>query len=97
MAGLDPQVIAALLSKSRTKGQYVERINEFLANGEAGISVSEQWPDMSGKNASTLKQGFDNAKDHKEAADGADQIKVVKSDEGVFLINLALVETAEAA
>ena len=99
-ASLTTDQIMALLSKTRRKGEYTELLNEFVESGEAGVSVGEKWPHLSGKKATTLKQGFEAAKDKKEAVDGADKI-VVKSDkgddgtEGVYLINLALVEGVE--
>ena len=99
-ASLTTDQIMALLSKTRRKGEYTELLNEFVESGEAGVSVGEKWPHLSGKKATTLKQGFEAAKDKKEAVDGADKI-VVKSDKGddgaesVYLINLALVEGVE--
>lgn len=100
MAALDHDQIMALLSKTRQKGVYTERLNEFISGGEQGISVNETWADLRGKKATTLKQGFEAAKDKKEALDGADKV-IVKSDkaedgtESVYLINLALVEGVE--
>jgi hypothetical protein len=91
MAGsLTPEQISALLGKSRTKGQYVVLTNEFLASGEVGVDVREQWPELKDKKATTLKQGFENAKKNKDASEGADKIKVAGDGDGVFIINLAL-------
>lgn len=100
VAGLNQEQIMALLSKTRQKGVYTDRLNDFITSGEQGISVNETWADLRGKKATTLKQGFEAAKDKKEAADGADRV-IVKSDkaedgtETVYLINLALVEGVE--
>lgn len=90
MAGLTAEEIQALLGRSRTKGQYVVRLNEFVGTGEMGINVRETWVEFADKQASTLKQGFDNARDNKEAAEGTDQVKVIKQEDDVFLINLAV-------
>src|SRR5215467_4111015 len=97
VAGLTNDQIMALLSKTRQKGVYTERLNDFIGSGEPGICVNDTWADLSGKKATTLKQGFEAAKDKKEAAEGADKV-IVKSDkaedgtERVYLINLAHVE-----
>lgn len=96
MAGLTAEQIQQLLSTSRSKGQYVAYTNEFLASNEAGVCVNEQWADLADKKASTLKQGFENAKTNKESSDGADKIKVMVNEDKVYLINLALAGGAAA-
>lgn len=85
---LTPEQIAELLSTSRTKGAYIGRLNEFVNSGEGGVCAND-WAEFSDKKANTLKQGFENAKNSKNAADGSDNIKVLVNDEKVFLINLA--------
>jgi hypothetical protein len=91
MAGLTAEQIATLLGKTRQKGLYVEKLNEFIDSEEAGIDVGEQWVEFRDKKATTLKQGFDNAKDHKDAREDADKtVKVVSNEEHVYLINLAV-------
>jgi hypothetical protein len=99
MAGLTPEEIKALLGKARQKGVYEQHLIEFVKSGEGGVNVKETWADMD-KKATTLKQGFENAKDKAhvmEQTDGAaGNVKVIVSDENVFLINLGAVE-AEAA
>lgn len=97
MAGLSPEQITALLSKTRQKGLYTDKLNEFVGMELAGVDVGEQWIEFQGKKGSTLKQGFDSAKEKKEAAPGTDQVKVVsqKGEDGsehVYLINLALAQ-----
>jgi hypothetical protein len=89
MAGLNADQIKALLGKTRQKGLYVQRLNEFLASGEAGISVKETWVEFADKKDTTLKQGFDNAKENKEASEGSENVKVIANEGDVFLINLA--------
>jgi hypothetical protein len=89
MAGLDAEQIAALLAKTRTKGQYTDRLNEFLGSGEMGVDVMD-WPEMKQKKPNTLKQGFEAAKDKKEAKEGADKVQVIMNEEKVYLINLVL-------
>jgi hypothetical protein len=103
MAGLTPEQIKALLGKTRQKGVYDRYLVDFLKMGEAGISVNETWVDLADKKATTIKQGFENAKDKQSLAaaleeagldpSAATNVKVIASDEQVFLVNLAAVET----
>ena len=90
MASLNAEQIAALMQKTRQKGIYIERLNQFLASGEAGISVNETWVDLKDKKDTTLKQGFENAKDNKDASEGSENVKVIANEGQVFLINLAV-------
>jgi hypothetical protein len=85
--GMTPEQVAELLGKAKTRGGYVTMMNEFLASGEAGVCVNEQWPELKEKKAATLKQGFDNAKLNKNVNAGADDIKVIANDDLVYLIN----------
>jgi hypothetical protein len=92
--------IAALLSKTRTKGMYIEKLNAFLASGEQGVLVNETWPELKDKKATTLKQGFENAKENKEAKEGSEYVKVIANEDQVYLINLqasGLVDETETA
>jgi hypothetical protein len=102
MAGISSDQITVLLAQTRQKGIYTAKMTEFLSMTDeegspvAGIDVGETWPELSGKQASTLKQGFDAVRDKKEAPEGSDQVKVVSQkdeddEEHVYLINLALV------
>lgn len=88
MAGLTNEQIAQLLGSTRSKGQYVVYLNEFLDSGEAGVCANDEWVAIKDKKASTIKQGFENAKDKKDARDDAQYIKVITNEEKVFLINL---------
>jgi hypothetical protein len=94
---LTNEQILELLSKTRQKGQYVSILNEFVTSEQAGVSVNDTWPALAGKKATTLKQGFESAKDKKEAVDGADKVIVKADGDRVFLINLAHVEGVEVA
>jgi hypothetical protein len=93
---LTPDRIQELLAKTRQKGIYTQKTTEFLSDGEMGVDVRERWPEFAKKPASTLKQGFDAVKDKKEAPEGAENIKVVKSEEDVYLINLAHPDVGQA-
>lgn len=88
MAGLTSDQIQALLGQTRTKGVYIARLNEFLASGEQGVCAHDDYMELKDKAASTVKQGFENAKNGKNAAEGADQVKVITNEDKVYLINL---------
>ena len=105
---LNSEQIKALYAKRRTKGLYVEKLVEFLASEDAGVSVREQWPtDFTwdptkedkerGKQATTLKQGFENAKEKKDAPEGSELVDVLVDGDEVYLINKALTGEAEPA
>lgn len=94
---LTPEQIQTLLGKTRIKGDYVMKLNAFDASGEQGVSVSETWPDLAGKKATTLKQGFENAKQNKDFKGNADTIRVISNDDLVYLVRVdASVDGAEA-
>lgn len=99
MPGLTPEQIEALLGKTRTKGAYAKYLADFIESGEEGVEVGEQWADLKGKKDTTVKQGFENAKNHKDAPAGADMVKVISNEGSVYLLNLALLagSTEEAA
>lgn len=88
---LTAEQIAEIYAKRRTKGLYTEFLAELLASGENGVDVKETWPQLKDKKATTIKQGFENAKDKKEAPEGADMVDVIVDGEDVFLINSAMV------
>lgn len=87
---LDTEKIAALYASRRQKGIYLRILAEFIASGDQGVDVKEEWPQFASKKATTLKQGFDNAKGKKESPEGADLVDVIVDGAGVFLINTAL-------
>jgi hypothetical protein len=94
---LTPEQIQSLLGKTRVKGDYVMKLNAFDASGEQGVNVSETWPELAGKKATTLKQGFENAKQNKDFNGNKDSIRVISNDDLVYLIKVdASVDGAEA-
>jgi|SRR5215471_1358026 len=97
--------IRAVYAKRRTKGLYSELLATFVDSGEPGVSVREEWPtqfswDASqpegerGKVASTLKQGFENAKDKKDAPDSFALVDVIVDDTEVYLLNRAILDSS---
>lgn len=99
---LTPDQIQALLGKARSKGVYEEHLVAFVKSGEQGVCVNETWVDMADKKATTLKQGFEGAKEKKSVVealpdfDASTLIKVITSDEKVYLINLQAAGVAAA-
>lgn len=89
MAGLTAEQISALLGATRQKGQYLIYMNKFVDSGEGGVCANDEWVDLKDKKASTLKQGFENAKQNKEVHDGAENVKILVNEDKVYLINLA--------
>lgn len=96
MAGLTPEQIAQLLGASRTKGVYIQRLTEFMNSGEQGVDAKAEWPEFSEKATATLKQGFENAKNSKNAPAGVEHVRVITNEDNVYLINQPPAE-AEAA
>lgn len=95
---LTAEQVKAIYAKRRTKGQYNGMLDEFLASGDNGVSVKEEWATQLGeKKATTLKQGFENAKDRKDAPEGSDLVDVIVDGEDVFLINRNIVTEDIAA
>lgn len=90
MAGLTPEQIRGLLASSRTKGEYSEYLGEFLESGDAGVCANEEWVSLKDRKDTTIKQGFENAKNSKTAPEGADNVKVLRNDDKVYLINLVV-------
>src|SRR5215831_16948818 len=95
---LTPEQIRSIYAKRRTKGQYTLLLAQFIASGDNGVSVREQWPTEfswddtkegkdRGKQATTLKQGFENAKEKKDAPEGSEYVDVIVDEEDVYLIN----------
>ena len=82
---LTPAQIAELMAKKRTKGVYEDKLNIlYTESDEAGVDVAEQWPlEFSGKNATTLYQGFSNAAKKLEIEDAVD---IVNRDGHVFIL-----------
>jgi hypothetical protein len=92
MAGeLSPEQIQALLASSTTRGQYARLLHDFVSSGSGAVDVMEQWPTefASDKNRNTIKQGFENAKNGKNAPEGSAGVRVIKNEEKVYLVNQA--------
>jgi hypothetical protein len=63
---------------------YVTYLDEFIASDIDGVNVVEQWPGLSSRLASTLRQGFASAKD--ERGKKANKVIVTMAGGSVFLI-----------
>lgn len=87
--GLTPDQIAQLVASTSQRGQYLDKFKEFMDSGEAGVNVGDTWPEFREKKVATLKQGFENAKNHKNAPAGSSDIRVILNDGQVYLVNYA--------
>lgn len=94
MKGLSPELILKLMAKGRSRNTYGPKLIEFVESDEAAINPREVWPvEFTGKEASTLYQGFRTATNK---ANLVDTIEVKQSDGEVFLLHKARVELALA-
>lgn len=83
---LTREQVEALLSGTRTKGEYKSVIKDHADSGEVVLNLTEKFP---GKTASAIKQSV-NQNISKLIADGVELPKLVcvaNSDNVVFLIN----------
>lgn len=81
----DAQIIS-LLAGTRQKGAYKAALEAFVAEGNKGERVDNESGTFAGKSLASLYQSFNsNAKEH------FPNVRVIKNDEGVYLINADLV------
>lgn len=103
---LDANMIAELLSKQKSRGDYDAQVDEFLAEGVAGIEISLTEGRFQGKKAAQVKTGLDNARKRTKDGgglvhEGGQFLKVIAvtggegEEDHVYLINTAV--TAEGA
>ena len=86
----DADELASILSGARGRGDYKTVLEEFIG---AEIRLAEVPLTMGlfeNKKASTVKTGFENAKNGKNPPEGADQVKVIKKEDKVYLVNQAV-------
>lgn len=90
MAGLSAEQIAQLMAGRTRKGLYRDKLNEFINSGEGGVCVQDEWPvDFADKADTAIKQGFDSAKNSKNAIAGTENVLVINNDGKTFLVNPA--------
>ena len=92
---LTAEAITALLSNQKSRGDYDAEIAEFLTSGEAGILVPLDEGRFAGKDAKKVKTGLDNARKRPNSQgglvhDGGQNVKVIVSEDKVFLVNTAV-------
>lgn len=81
----DEATLAEILASSHGRGEYKAVLQAFL-NAEvrlAEIPVGE-------RKAQTVKTGFENAKTGKEPPEGSANVKVIKKNDKVYLLNNAV-------
>lgn len=83
---LTPDMIEAILGKSRSRNVYGPKLLEFVnESDEAGINPREAWPtEFKSKQASTMYQGFMKAVNE---ADLTETVLIKQSDGEVFILH----------
>jgi hypothetical protein len=93
--GLTQDQVNSLLANTRSKGQYASALTEFIASADQGVCVTDEWAEFEDKKPATLKQGFDNAINSKNAPEGASGVRVIANDDKVYLVKAAPATTGE--
>lgn len=86
----DEATLADILAGAHGRGDYKTVLTAFL---NAGIRLAQIPLDsglFQGRKPQTVKSGFENVKSSKEPPEGADQVKVVKKNDQVYLVNQAV-------
>lgn len=83
---LDASTIQELLSKARTRGEYARELATFLAGDENGVQVNLEEGVFAQKKPQSVKIGFENARKSKDAPEGAENVRVVMHENGVYLL-----------
>jgi hypothetical protein len=102
MQVLDDAFIADLLQGQRTRGDYDTVLRDFLASGAPGILIPLDSGPMTGKSADQVKTGLENARKRTDSNtgqlvhQGAQNVRVVKKDDLVYLIDTSKVQGAQA-
>lgn len=86
MTALSPEQIAELRAKVTVRGEYGRQLQEFIASDEAGVQISLTEGAFKDRKPESVKIGFDNARKSKNAPEGADNVRVLKDEDSVFLL-----------
>jgi hypothetical protein len=103
MTVLDNDMIADLLQGQRTRGDYDTVVRDFLASGAPGIRVPLDSGALAGKTPDQAKTGLENARKRTDSNtgqlvhQGAQNVKVVKKEDIVYLIDTSKVAGAQQA
>lgn len=66
------------------KNKYQNYLESFVNGTEGGVDIREEWPDLAGRKASTLRAGF-NAARNRVGID-ADGVRVIEDEKSVYLV-----------
>lgn len=86
--------IDALLSRSRPRGEGALVIEEFINSGQGGWKIDTESGPFKGKSAQQVFSSLGNARKKINpetktfAIEGAERVRVMKNDQGVFLVNV---------
>lgn len=90
-AELSDDFIKQLLGSSKTKGQYLTCLKEFVDSDEPIVNPREAWPLLfADKKASAMYQSFNNAKTKMNGQ--GENIRIINRDDEVFIMHTHRVE-----
>lgn len=88
---LSDELLAELLSGSRSRGGYDEALKEFIASGNKGIEVSLEAGNFAGKKPASVMTGFKSAAKREGAPAEAKEVAIIAKNDRVFLVRRDLV------
>jgi hypothetical protein len=90
----DDATLADILAGARGRGDYKLVLDAFIKSGYRLVEVPLTEGAFAEKKPQTVKTGFENAKSGKEPPEGAAEVKVVKKDDKIYLVNQAIGKSA---
>jgi len=84
------ETLAEILAGARGRGDYKVVLDAFIKSGYRLVEVPLTEGAFAEKKPQTVKTGFENAKSGKEPPEGAAEVKVVKKDDRIYLVNQAI-------
>lgn len=86
----DTDLLGEILAGARGRGDYKTVLGAFIESGHRLVQIPLDAGLFEGKKPQTVKTGFENAKNAKEPVEGSDQVKVIKKDDKIYLVNQAV-------
>jgi hypothetical protein len=86
----DEATLADILSGARGRGDYKQVLAAFIQAGVRLAQIPLDAGAFEGKKAQTVKTGFENAKNSKEPPEGASEVRVIKKNDAIYLLNNAV-------
>ncbi len=86
----DEATLADILSGARGRGDYKQVLEAFINAGVRLAQIPLDGGAFEGKKAQTVKTGFENAKSSKNPPEGAAEVRVIKKNDAIYLLNNAV-------